>query len=152
MSKKRGRLFKTGAPILVTMLSTMKISDGVASYRPAILIVDDDASMLELYERTLSHDYQVFTCSKQRDALEILSTHHLHLVVLEPAIQGYRGWELLRTIKDTYGIPVIVCSALDDRKQGLEAGAVAYLVKPVLPMMLLQVLKRTLGQSVPPQE
>ena len=128
----------------------MTISDSVASYRPAILIIDDDASMLELYGRTLSHDYQVFTCSKQRDALEILSTHHLHLVVLEPAIQGYHGWELFKTIKDTYGIPVIVCSALDDRKQGLEAGAVAYLVKPVLPMTLLQVLERAFSQTASP--
>jgi len=117
----------------------------VASRRPAILIIDDDASMLELYERTLSHEYHVHTCSRQGEALEILSTHHPQLVVLEPAI--YHGWELFQEIKDTYEIPVIVCSALDDRKQGLEAGLVAYLAKPVLPMTLSQVLKRALSQS-----
>lgn len=125
----------------------MVTPDNATSNRPAILIVDDDISILELYERTLTHDYQVFTCSKQREALEILSTHHPQLVVLEPAIQGYRGWELLKEIKDAYEIPVIVCSILDDRKRGLGAGAMAYLVKPVLPVTLLQVLKRVFGQS-----
>jgi len=119
----------------------------VKSNRPTILIIDGDASLLELYERTLNGDYQVFTCSKQHDAMEILSIHQPQLVVLEPTIQGYRGWEVFQKIKDAYEIPVIISSALDDRRRGLEAGAVAFLVKPVLPMTLLQALKNALFQS-----
>lgn len=125
----------------------MTETENLTSKYPTILIIDGDASLLELFERTLSHDYQVYTCSTKHDALEILSTHRPQLVVLEPATQRYRGWELFREIIDTYKIPVIVSSALDDRKRGLDAGAVAYLVKPVLPMTLLQVLEQALNQS-----
>ena len=102
--------------------------------------------MLELYKRTLNQDYQVFTCSTHHDALEMLSNHHPQLVVLEPTIQGYQGWELFQEIKNTYKIPIILCSVLDDRKRGMEAGATAFLIKPVLPMALLQVLERSINQ------
>ena len=130
----------------------MGIPGAITSCLPSILIIDDDASMLELYERTLNNEYHVHTCSRQSEAREILSTHHPKLVVLEPAIQGFQGWEIFREIRDNYETPVIVCSAVDDRKKGLEAGALAYLVKPVLPMTLLEVLRSVFKQSASLQE
>jgi DNA-binding response OmpR family regulator len=43
-------------------------------------------------------------------------------------------------------VPIILCSALDERKRGLELGASAYLVKPVLPAALLEALRRVTGR------
>jgi DNA-binding response OmpR family regulator len=39
---------------------------------------------------------------------------------------------------------IILCSVLDDRRRGMNLGAAAYLVKPVLPKTLLDTLKQVL--------
>ena len=123
----------------------MRTKDGSTFHLPAILLIDDDGPTLELYAGVLSNDYEVFTCSHQQDAVEILSTQALQLVVLEPAVAGYQGWGFLEEITKTYKVPVVVCSALDERRSGIEAGAIAYLVKPVLPSTLLEVLRSLLS-------
>lgn len=125
----------------------MRTYDDSAPHLPTILIVDDDGPTLELYANALSQQYQVLTCSNQQDALDLLSTRSLQLIVLEPSIEGYQGWQLLQELNRTHAIPVIICSVLDNRKHGLEAGAAAYLVKPVLPTTLSEVLKRILNRS-----
>ncbi len=117
----------------------------VRDHQPIILIIDDNAAMLALYGEILHSDYHVLTCSNSQGATGILAAESTQLVILEPAVGGQYGWELLRTITGKYSVPVIVCSALDDRKSGLEAGAVAYLVKPVLPAALREVVKSILG-------
>ena len=115
----------------------------------AILIVEHDQPTRELYLRELSRDFQVFGCCDAYAALEMLRAHDIHAVVLEPAAVGGAGWALLSDLKraaGTHAIPVILCSALDERKRGLELGASAYLVKPVLPAALLETLRRVTAQ------
>jgi DNA-binding response OmpR family regulator len=110
-----------------------------------IVIVEPDAPTRELYLRELSRDYRVFACCDERDALEMLRTHAIHAVILEPRPAAGRGWSLLATIKqagDTRAVPVILCSMLDERKRGMELGASAYLIKPVLPATLLDAVRR----------
>lgn len=112
---------------------------------PAILIVEDDPPTLELYRRELSRTYQVLACADEQEALEVLRTEDLCAMVLEPALLGGRGWALLTTLKNSpqgSDIPVILCSTLDKRKRGLEMGAAACLVKPVLPTTLLETVQR----------
>jgi DNA-binding response OmpR family regulator len=112
---------------------------------PAILIVEDDPATLELYRRELSRTYQVLACADEQEALEALRTKDLCAMVLEPALLGGRGWTLLTTIKNSpqgHDIPIILCSTLDKRKRGLELGAAACLVKPVLPTTLLETVQR----------
>lgn len=119
------------------------------SAEPAILIVEHDAPTRELYLRELSRDFRVFGCRDERAALELLHTHDIRAVVLEPGAVGGSGWALLAALKRAAGtraIPVILCSALDERKRGLELGASAYLVKPVLPAALLEALRRVTGR------
>lgn len=123
----------------------MRTKDDSSFQLPAILLIDDDGPTLELYAGVLSHDYQIFTCSNQQDAIDILSTHDLRVVVLEPSVVGYQGWGFLEEITRVYAIPVVVCSALEERRLGIEAGAIVYLVKPVLPSTLLDVLRGILS-------
>ena len=123
----------------------MNIDDYRSLHRPSILIIDDNAPTLELYAGAFHQDYQVFTCSNSYEAAAIISSHSLQLVILEPIAAGSNPWGFLKEITQTYAIPVIVCSAVDDRKSGLEAGATAYLVKPVLPSTLREVLKSILN-------
>ncbi len=109
----------------------------------AILIVERDLPTLELYQRELSRDYKIFTCSEAHQALAVLHAHRISAVVLEPSAPDDQGWSLLAAIKSLSGsasIPVVLCSTLDERKRGIEMGAVAYLIKPVLPSTLLATL------------
>ncbi len=115
------------------------------SQLPAILVLDDNVPMLELFTRTLSPDHCVFACSSLQAAAHILSTEEVHLVIFEPMVAGPYGWELLKRMTREYAVPVVVCSTLDDRAAGLASGATAYLVKPVSPTLLRGVLKSILG-------
>ena len=110
-----------------------------------VLIVENDLPTLELYQRELSRDYQILACREAQQALAWLHTQHISVVVLEPAAHNEQGWSLLATIKSLPGpasIPVVLCSTLDERKRGMEMGAVAYLVKPVLPTTLRETLRQ----------
>ena len=117
----------------------------VRVHPPAVLIIDDNAPLLALYAEILRSDHHVLTCSNSQDAKEILAAQSVQLVILEPEVVGPSGWKLLKTIARDYSVPVLVCSALEDRKFVLDAGAVAYLVKPVLPATLREVVKNILG-------
>lgn len=112
---------------------------------PAILIIDSDRPTLELYQRELSHHYQIFTCSEVQQALALLQAHPICAVVLEPSAPDDQGWSLLADIKRLPGpaaIPVVLCTTLDERKRGMEMGVAAYLIKPVLPVVLLETLRK----------
>jgi DNA-binding response OmpR family regulator len=111
----------------------------------SILIVDDDGPTLELYANALKTRYHVITCSSWQDTLTILAAQKVELVVIEPAVAGYRLWDAIDELISTYGLSVVICSALEDRRFGLAAGALAYLVKPVLPSVLLETLKSILN-------
>ena len=115
-----------------------------------ILIIECDLPTLELYLRELSRDYQILACSETQQALALLQAHSVAAVVLEPSTPDEQGWALLAAIKNLPGgspIPVVLCSTLDERKRGMEMGAAAYLVKPVLPTTLLKTLRQVIRRN-----
>jgi putative two-component system response regulator len=115
----------------------------MASSNPSVLLVEDDPPTRTLYQRALSAHYHVFACAEHDAALDVVRSHQIDAVVLEPACLGQRGWALLDTLKQvpsTQFIPIILCSTLDERKRGMQAGAAVYLVKPVVPSTLLGIL------------
>ena len=110
-----------------------------------ILIVDDDLATLELYERELGREYRVLTCTDEIQASEVLGSEDISAIVLEPVAFGEQGWAKLTAIAHMptkRPVPVLVCSTQDDRRRGLEMGATACLVKPVLPTTLLDALRK----------
>lgn len=110
-----------------------------------LLIIENDPKTLELYERTLSREYRVRGCSDEEDAYAILGQENWHAIVLEPSSWSGRGWDILTHLQHVpheEHIPIILCSVLDERKRGLELGAAACLVKPVLPTTLAATLRQ----------
>jgi CheY-like chemotaxis protein len=110
-----------------------------------ILIVEDDLPTRELYERELSRCYHVLACANDQDALAAIHMHRVCAIILEPSLPDGRGWDLLRLIRtmpDMQSIPVILCSTLNARRRAMALGATLYLVKPVLPMVLLETLRQ----------
>ncbi|WP_321430153.1 PAS domain S-box protein [uncultured Methanolobus sp.] len=102
-----------------------------------ILIVDDDPLNVKLLETFLSKYHAVRGAYSGEEALEILESGPVDLVILDIMMPGMDGYEVCRRIKSsesTKFIPVIIITALsskDDRIRGIEAGADEFLVKPI---------------------
>jgi twitching motility two-component system response regulator PilG len=111
----------------------------------SILIVDDDPATCALYERILGSTYRVIVRSDSAEALTVLQSEPVAVVLLEPNLAYGQGWAMLtdiRSIPSLNAVPVVLCSAVDERRRGLTLGGVAYLLKPFLPSMLLATVQQ----------
>lgn len=139
-----GRFSKTHPALLSTLMAMKRNNNDFSSHE--ILLVDD-AQTVELYAGALRQSYQVLTTSNLNDAEQLLADVHPEIVVIEPAIGGEQGGEWVQSMIQTYAIPTVICSALDDRKMGLSAGVSAYLIKPVPPAMLSRTIASVLNKD-----
>ena len=111
--------------------------------RPIILIVDDDPTNLSVLSELLRRDYRVRAAKSGADALEVvLLSPRPDLILLDVMMPRMDGYEVLRRLQAdaaTRDIPVIFLTALAapaDEEQGLVAGAVDYITKPIKPAVL----------------
>lgn len=112
-----------------------------------ILIVEDDQPTRELYQRELGACYNVLACANQEAALAAIRSHQLSAIILEPSLPDGGGWELLSSIRsmpNLQTVPIILCSTLNARRKAISLGATLYLVKPVLPAMLLEAVRQAI--------
>ncbi len=103
-----------------------------------ILLVDDDATSLDVLRETLAGpNYRLFVARNGEDALKIARRAKPLLILLDVVMPGIDGYETCRRLKDdpdTRDAAVIFLSALSDPKEkvrGFEVGAVDFLTKPV---------------------
>jgi len=103
-----------------------------------ILVVDDLAPNLHFLEVKLQAEYyDVLTARSGYQALEIASTEKLDLILMDAMMPGMNGFEACEKLKqnpETWHIPVIMVTALEetkDRIRGLEAGADDFITKPI---------------------
>jgi DNA-binding response OmpR family regulator len=117
-----------------------------------VLIGEPDQATNVLYQRALGAAFTVIAASDEDTMLDMLRTTPIAALILEPAIFVASGWDGLATISHlcaAQGIPLIVCSTLDERRRGTALGATAYLVKPTLPATLLVTLRQLIGSGTP---
>ncbi|PKQ28876.1 MAG: two-component system response regulator [Candidatus Anoxymicrobium japonicum] len=119
-----------------------------------ILVVDDDPTMIKLIEVNLKlNDYSVVGTTSGEQALSILASEPLDMVVLDIMMPGVDGWEVLKRIragKDTQEIPVILVTAKtqdSDVIRGWELGADEYVIKPFNPLLLIEIVKMVFNRS-----
>jgi len=101
----------------------------------AILVVDDDAPIRRMLERTLTAEgYEVVTAADGGAALATIEKSVPDLVVLDVAMPGMDGLAVCRRARARgLATPILLLTARDslsDRVGGLDAGADDYLVKP----------------------
>jgi two-component system cell cycle response regulator len=103
-----------------------------------VLVVDDILTNVKLLEARLSAEYfDVLVAHSGQEALDMLLTERVDVVLLDVMMPGLDGFEVCRRIKSdprTTHLPVIMVTALDqpaDKIGGLRAGADDFITKPV---------------------
>ena len=125
-----------------------------------ILVVDDDKNICELVRLYLKKDgYDVITANDGHAALKVFRENKLAAVILDIMLPGIDGIDVLKEMRKTSSIPVIMLTAKGetlDKVLGLELGADDYMVKPFEPKELIArikaVLRRFEGQQAPVEE
>ncbi len=119
-----------------------------------VLVVEDSKDILLLMKLELEDmGYEVLTARDAAIALETAANAHPDIVVSDLRMPGMDGYELIRRIRSSPGIssiPAIVMTGFgtrDDSHEALEAGYNAYLVKPVDPQELSDLIQSLAGNQ-----
>lgn len=119
-----------------------------------IVIVEDQPDVADLLEEMLSMDpYQVVKIHSSGGGLSMIRAEKPDAVLLDIMMPDVSGLEVLRFMRrepDLQQIPVVIVSAKtlpEDIRTGLEAGATAYLTKPVDVNKLRETVVQVLGED-----
>ncbi len=114
----------------------------------SILIVDDDADIVQLIEVHLrQEEFRVLRAYTGVEALNILDINDIQLVILDIMMPAMDGIEVCRRIRERHNIPVMFLSAKAtdiDKVIGLSTGADDYITKPFSMMELVARVKAQL--------
>ncbi|OED42610.1 DNA-binding response regulator [Endozoicomonas sp. (ex Bugula neritina AB1)] len=116
------------------------------SDKAKIVVVDDDDSIRDLLTGYLrKNGYEVASCSSGEEFLDAFSQGlECQLLVLDIMMPGMDGYDVIKKLRETSKVPVIMLTAVSDevdRIIGLELGADDYLAKPFNPRELLARIK-----------
>ena len=118
-----------------------------------LLIVDDDAELTTLLRELLSQEgFQLDSHPGGLDAPVHITSGGYALVILDVMLPGLNGLEVLRQIRRTSNVPVILLTARGDdvdRVVGLEMGADDYMPKPFNPRELTARIRAVLRRLEP---
>ena len=99
-----------------------------------ILIIEDEEKIARFIELELLHEgYEVVKCTDGRAGLEMAEGGNFSLVLLDIMLPGLNGMEVLRRLRKSSDVPVIMLTARDavmDKVAGLDQGADDYITKP----------------------
>lgn len=128
--------------------------------KPYILLVDDDPNISRLVQLYLEKEgFEVKNAARGDDALAEFRRLPPDLMLLDVMLPGVDGWQVLKTVRKTSDIPIIMLTAKDetfDKVLGLELGADDYMTKPFdskeLVARVKAVLRRTQGAEEEKQD
>ncbi len=112
----------------------------------SVLIIDDDPLVRQLLRGQLeSEGFRVYSAGDGVEGVQLV--HHLRpqVIVLDIHLPRMDGWSVMAALNDDPAlahIPVVIVSVEEQRKRGFALGACDYLVKPVEPERLSQVVRR----------
>ena len=123
--------------------------------KPRILFIEDSEGTCELVERALGvHGHQVDSRYDGPSGLEAALTGDYDILLLDIALPGMFGWEVLRTVRESFSedqLPVIVLTAhhdtkLSDDTKDLAATVVRVMSKPFDLADLARTVNRVLAE------
>jgi signal transduction histidine kinase/AraC-like DNA-binding protein len=117
-----------------------------------ILVVEDNPDFSKFITKFLNEYYQVKSAFNGNEALQILKSRNIDLIVSDVMMPGMDGFEFCSIVKtqlETSHIPVILLTALSSCENliaGLDKGADAYLTKPFEENVLFKQIENLLEQ------
>ncbi len=133
------------------MSRELRAAEGVESsqvIRPVILVVDDDNGLRESFRLILEDNYELLEAVDGRQAIEIVRTSEVDLVLLDIRLPGMDGIEVLERIKAIdEQVEVVLVTAVKTVRTAVAAmklGAFDYLTKPFEDDEILAVVRRAL--------
>jgi two-component system catabolic regulation response regulator CreB len=116
--------------------------------KPAILVVDDEPSILDNIVYSLETEgFEPRGCGTGGEALRLLREGSFHLMILDIGLPDTQGFDLCREVRKASSIPITFLTARAgevDRVVGLEIGGDDYVVKPFSPRELSARVKAVL--------
>lgn len=121
---------------------------GGGQTRLLILLAEHDPYAAELQEYFLKTEgFEVEVALDEQAARRSFTDSSPSLVVVEALISGGSGFGLCRSFKEDHDVPIVAVSVLECRDQALEAGADAFLMKPLEPLQFVSTVRDLLGSS-----
>ena len=122
-----------------------------------ILVVDDEARMRKLIKDFLiQKGYSVIEAADGEEALKVFeeNQNQISLILLDVMMPKLDGWSVVRQIRQTSKVPIIMLTARGEEQDelfGFELGVDEYISKPFSPKILVArvdaILKRTIGDK-----
>jgi DNA-binding NtrC family response regulator len=114
--------------------------------KPAILVIDDEAAILEVFSAALSSNFEVTTASSVREAEFILYKKAFKVVIADHLMPGGNGMSLLVRVREEYPLMqrILVTGYMKPEmllRSVNEAALFRYLLKPVPVAELIQVVQ-----------
>lgn len=115
--------------------------------KPLILIVDDNSANIKILVEFLSSNYEIVVSTTGKDALEIIDSQNIDLILLDifmPHMSGFEVCEKVYEKHEKYKIPIVFVTASsndDDIEKGFALGAVDYITKPFRKVEILSRVK-----------
>jgi len=119
-----------------------------------ILLIEDDGYISKFITASMQKDgYQVLTASDGAQGILLFASHHPEIVLLDLGLPDRDGLEILRALRETSDVPVLVVSARGQEKDkiaALDIGANDYITKPFYMgelMARVRVIERMLDRA-----
>ena len=122
-----------------------------------VLVVDDESRMRKLIKDFLAQKgYSILEAENGEEALKVFveNQNQINLILLDVMMPKLDGWSVLRQIRQTSRIPIIMLTARGEEQDelfGFELGVDEYISKPFSPKILVArveaILKRTMGDK-----
>ena len=122
-----------------------------------ILVVDDESRMRKLIKDFLMQKgYQILEAGDGEEALKVFEENEnkIQLILLDVMMPKLDGWSVLRQIRQTSKVPIIMLTARGEEQDelfGFELGVDEYISKPFSPKILVArveaILKRSMGDK-----
>lgn len=123
-----------------------------------VLVVDDESRMRKLIKDFLAQKgYSILEAGDGEEALQIYeeNKNHINLILLDVMMPKLDGWSVLRQIRQTSKVPIIMLTARGEEQDelfGFELGVDEYISKPFSPKILVARVEALLKRTKPEEK
>ena len=121
----------------------------------SILIIDDDVWMQRILSKIVSSfGFKPYVASNGYDGIALAVEHHPTLIMLDVLmadLSGHQTLKVLKSIKRTRDIPIIMVTAISDIENigtAIRAGAIGFIGKPFTRATIFEKLRVVLGKDI----